>query len=213
MRNPAELSRCGAAEAYPRAMPMPMPVPVPVHAVAAALRARSPRQLTVKQVHKLLYFCQGHHLADLGEPLFAETISAWDMGPVVGSLWSMERNRGEPKHHVALGEAQLNTVEYVLSRYGRLSGDDLENITHAQAPWREADAERRSRGVKSVRLEAAALTAYFVEAREREAHEIGLDEEEVRQWLAGAEARHAEAAPPVPDDLDRIRAMLAAADG
>jgi uncharacterized phage-associated protein len=40
----------------------------------------------VKKLHKLLYYCQGHHLATFGLPLFDESISAWDMGPVVGTL-------------------------------------------------------------------------------------------------------------------------------
>jgi len=39
------------------------------HDVAAALRDRLPG-LPTKKLHKLLYFCQGHHLAVKGEPLF-----------------------------------------------------------------------------------------------------------------------------------------------
>jgi uncharacterized phage-associated protein len=59
---------------------------VPARDVAAALREWLPDLGAVK-LHKLLYYCQGHHLARFGEPLFADTISAWDMGPVVGTLW------------------------------------------------------------------------------------------------------------------------------
>jgi hypothetical protein len=35
---------------------------VSAHDVAAALRARLP-DLPTKKLHKLLYYCQGHHLA------------------------------------------------------------------------------------------------------------------------------------------------------
>ncbi|HEY6595845.1 MAG TPA: type II toxin-antitoxin system antitoxin SocA domain-containing protein [Asanoa sp.] len=58
---------------------------VSAHDVAAVLRARQPA-LGTKKLHKLLYYCQGHHLAAFGSPLFAESIGAWDMGPVVESL-------------------------------------------------------------------------------------------------------------------------------
>ncbi|WP_425453428.1 Panacea domain-containing protein [Thermomonospora umbrina] len=49
------------------------------------------------KLHKLLYFCQGHHVADLGEPLFGESISAWDHGPVVGTLWHQEKHGDTPR--------------------------------------------------------------------------------------------------------------------
>jgi uncharacterized phage-associated protein len=79
---------------------------VSAHDVAAVLRDRLPG-LPVKKLHKLLYYCQGHHLAAFDEPLFAETISAWDMGPVVGSLWSRENSGDRPPVNTALTEAQL----------------------------------------------------------------------------------------------------------
>ena len=40
-------------------------------AVAAALRERLPNIPAVK-LQKLLYYCQGHHLAHFGEPLFSD---------------------------------------------------------------------------------------------------------------------------------------------
>ena len=48
--------------------------------VAAELRRRLPG-IGAKKLHKLLYYCQGHHLADIRHPLFIESIAAWDMGP------------------------------------------------------------------------------------------------------------------------------------
>ncbi|MBO0869079.1 MAG: hypothetical protein J2P15_10980 [Micromonosporaceae bacterium] len=47
--------------------------------VAAAIRRRLPGVPT-KKLHKLLYYCQGHHLAHFGVPLFAESVVAFDMG-------------------------------------------------------------------------------------------------------------------------------------
>src|SRR2546421_7872466 len=101
------------------------------HDVAAVLRDRLPG-LGTKKLHKLLYYCQGHHLAAFDEPLFEETISAWDMGPVVGTLWKAEKDDAAPPVRAPLGEAELNTIGYVLSRYGALTGHDLENLTHSE---------------------------------------------------------------------------------
>jgi hypothetical protein len=92
---------CGSTEEDAR-----YPGDMPAHAADVAA-----------ELHKLLYYCQGHHLAATGEPLFSETISAWDMGPVVGTLWFTEKDRGPSPTTTELTESQLNTVSYVLSRY------------------------------------------------------------------------------------------------
>ena len=36
----------------------------------------------------------------------------------------------------------LNTIGYVLSRYGRLPARNLENRTHAESPWQRANQTR-----------------------------------------------------------------------
>src|SRR3954465_4039765 len=110
--------------------------------VAAVLRDRLPG-LPTKKLHKLLYYCQGHHLATYGVPLFAEPISAWDMGPVIGQLWHQEKELGSFDADPEPSEAQLNTIGYVVSRYGALTGLDLENLTHSETPWQRADSNRR----------------------------------------------------------------------
>src|SRR5437773_7443863 len=104
------------------------------HDVAAALRERLPG-LPTKKLHKLLYYCQGHHLAAFGEPLFFEAICAYDMGPVVVTVWKDEQHGDVPPDRARLSEAQLNTVGYVVSRYGALTGRELEILTHGETPW------------------------------------------------------------------------------
>jgi len=83
--------------------------------VAAALRDRRPG-LPAKKLHTLLYYCQGHHLAAFDEPLFSET-----------TLGYAERQEDVPRVHREMNEAQLNTVGYVLSRYGALTGQGSAN--------------------------------------------------------------------------------------
>src|SRR5690348_1494995 len=93
------------------------------HDVAAALRERYPGLPQVK-LQKLLYYCQGHHLAATGQALFGEEIQAWEMGPVVPELWRAEKAEGPKQCYPELNEAQANTIGYVLSRYGSLTGKD-----------------------------------------------------------------------------------------
>lgn len=153
--------------------------------VAAALRERLPG-LGTKKLHKLLYYCQGHHLAATGEPLFRETISAWDMGPVVGTLWYRERE-GDEGPTTQLSESQLNTVGYVVSRYGGLTGRDLEVLSHGESPWQRAN-DRRPLGT-STRIETAWMAEHFRVAAAPDDDEPQLDSAEVAAWLEGATGR------------------------
>jgi uncharacterized phage-associated protein len=176
--------------------------------VAAALRARVPGLGTVK-LHKLLYYCQGHHLATFDEPLFPDTISAWDMGPVVGTLWKAEKD-GPPAVTAALDEAALNTIGYVVSRYGGLTGKDLEHLTHGEAPWRAADRARPPGG--SVPIRTDVIRDYFRTDGAPAAgdDEIPLDPAVVRRWLAGARPPSGAGRPDRIEDLLARRAEIRA---
>jgi uncharacterized phage-associated protein len=187
-------------------------MPVSARDVAAALRERQPG-LGKVQLQKLLYYAQGHHLATFGTPLFSDTIMAWDMGPVVPAVWKDEQiddpwlaETVPPK----LGEAELNTVGYVLSRYGNLSGTDLINLTHSEEPWQIANRHRRPG--EGVRMDLDDIVEYFTKrANEEDEDGIVLDSDEVRKLLDGAEERRK--TPLREDDLDELRAKLAAARG
>ncbi len=174
--------------------------------VAAALRERLPGLGTLK-LHKLLYYCQGHHLAAFDEPLFSETVSAWDMGPVVGTLWKEEKGGVPPDEAgligVQLGEAELNTVGYVVSRYGTLTGKDLENLTHGETPWKTANLLRQP-GAR-VTIQREWIREYFRTDGNPAAGEeaVPLDSEAVKEWLAGAQET-----PVEPDELDDSEKLL-----
>ncbi|HEY5784649.1 MAG TPA: type II toxin-antitoxin system antitoxin SocA domain-containing protein [Microlunatus sp.] len=88
MFDDAILPAGGANDGYPADMT--------VHAseVAAEIRRRLPG-IGIKKLHKLLYYCQGHHLLAFEAPIFSESVSARVMGPVVGRLWLTEKAAGE----------------------------------------------------------------------------------------------------------------------
>jgi uncharacterized phage-associated protein len=174
-------------------------MPLSAHAVAAEIRRRVPH-IGVQKLHKLLYYCQGHHLATFDEPLFEETISAWDRGPVVGQVWKLEQIQGVPDVEGGLTEAELNTVGYVLSRYGQLTGKDLEHLTHAETPWQLANA-RRPPG-QSAKIQPDWIRDYFREGDCDDESPV-LDADEVAKWLAGVQV------PTTPGTVDTREALLA----
>ena len=149
------------------------------HSIAAELRRRVPG-VGVKKLHKLLYYCQGHHLAAFGRPLFKESISAWDMGPVVGKLWHAERDGAIIPVEPINDEAMLNTIGYVITRYGNLSASDLERLSHAEDPWFDANKGRPEHG--SVLMPNEDIERFFrTNAIETDGTE--LDSAAMETWL------------------------------
>ena len=154
--------------------------------VAVEIRRRQP-DIGLKKLHKLLYYCQAHHLATFGRPLFRESVSAWDMGPVIGRLWKAEKDGTDFDPPAGLDEADLNTVGYVLSRYGKLTARDLENMTHAEDPWRRAD-ENRMPG-ESALIRSEWIIDYF----RAEISDDDVSPDLVAEFLAGAQVRQTQA--------------------
>lgn len=125
---------------------------------AAALRAQFQSDPGVTKVHKLLYYCQGWHLAWTGEPAFDETIEAWEKGPVVADLWRAEK-RGPAPEAAPLDDLRQRTVTYVTHRYGRLYASQLVGETHREDPWLTARAEGTDLSIEHMREFFAADTA------------------------------------------------------
>jgi hypothetical protein len=72
-----------------------------------------------------------------------DTIQAWRDGPVALTLWEEHRGQrsvskwpaGDPRK---LTDTSARVVSLVCQVYGRLSGDDLSELTHNELPWRAA---------------------------------------------------------------------------
>jgi uncharacterized phage-associated protein len=104
--------------------------PCAANSVLAAIDARRPGLKLGKQ-QSLLFFAQGHHIAHFGVPLFNEPIIATDRGVTIpdadGGLAKQPDNEGP-----------LNTIGYVVERYGALSPADLRALIQASQPWQLA---------------------------------------------------------------------------
>ncbi len=113
-----------------------------VHDVAAAVIERL-GSMTAMKLEKLVYYCQGWHLARCGSTLFDEPIEAWRQGPVVPVLYKQHRGRymvdswplGSSSN---LTSDQLESIAWVAAEYGSFSAIELSRMTHNELPWRVA---------------------------------------------------------------------------
>ncbi|MCI9137543.1 MAG: DUF4065 domain-containing protein [Lachnospiraceae bacterium] len=115
------------------------------------------------KLQKILYFIQAYFLinSERKEPCFGEKIEAWDFGPVVpeayreykqyggGDIptiasylefneetpWETERKK-YTDHLIARKDRRL--IDEVVNRFSDYTATDLVNLTHNQAPWKDA---------------------------------------------------------------------------
>ena len=112
-----------------------------VHDVAAYILKRR-GQMTAMKLQKLVYYSQAWALVWDERPIFPERIEAWANGPVVFELYDRHRGRFKVSEwdgdYHALENSERETIEIVLDFYGKMSSQELSNLTHQEDPWREA---------------------------------------------------------------------------
>lgn len=101
--------------------------------------------ITPLKLQKLVYYCQGFHLAMFGKELFPEKIEAWLHGPVVPDLYHHFKKHGDgivqaPKvlDDNDIGDEQRELLNEVVETYGQFSAWRLRNMTHEESPWKNA---------------------------------------------------------------------------
>ena len=100
------------------------------------------------KLQKLLYYSQGFHLAETGQPLFAEQIEAWQHGPVVPEIYEHFKARGrEPLPadlpYECLDDPTKAFLNEIYSVYGQFSAWKLSKMTHEETPWRSTAPGRQ----------------------------------------------------------------------
>ena len=91
------------------------------------------------KLQKLVYYAQAWHLALHERPLFEEDFEAWVHGPVIPSLyqkyksfeWQPILEDVDPK----LPEDISQFLDEVAEEYFACDAYELEQMTHAEAPW------------------------------------------------------------------------------
>lgn len=102
--------------------------------------------ISALKLQKLVYYTLPWHLVWSEEEMFKERVEAWVGGPVFPDLYAKHRGQflvnpgdsdigGNPENLTA---DQLDSIDHVLSTYGKKSPQYLSDLTHSEMPWREA---------------------------------------------------------------------------
>jgi uncharacterized phage-associated protein len=96
--------------------------------------------MSAMKFQKLVYYCQGWHLARENKELYADAIEAWIEGPVVRSLWQVHRKEfyvdsWNSGNSARLTGVERQTVEWVCAKYGQFKAEELSQMTHQEVPW------------------------------------------------------------------------------
>ncbi len=101
------------------------------------------------KLQKLLYYCQGFHLALTNRCLFEEDILKWTHGPVVPSVYDHYREFGSGAIPVptdadfdSLTVEHKEIIKEVYEVYGQFSAWMLRNMTHDERPWIKATVNK-----------------------------------------------------------------------
>lgn len=115
-----------------------------VYAAANYILAKK-GSMTAMKLQKLLYYSQAWSLIWDEKPLFSQKIEAWASGPVVPEVYQNHQGKFKlPKNFFAdekkikLNKNQKETIDAVLKTYGNKNSYYLSELTHKEAPWKEA---------------------------------------------------------------------------
>jgi uncharacterized phage-associated protein len=137
-----------------------------VHDVAAYILDKQGK-MTAMKLQKLLYYSQAWSLVWDEKPLFKARIEAWANGPVIPEVY--QHHRGSfyvvPKWKFGDGDRlnvqERETVDAVLTFYGDKPSQWLSDLTHAEAPWKNAREGFADGAQCSVEIPIAAMAEYY----------------------------------------------------
>ena len=134
------------------------------------MNAEEEPHITNLMLNKLLYFAQGHCLAETGEPLFEDDFEAWELGPVIPKIYKKYKICG--KNEIASNsevnaKGVLNWEQYpivmdVLEQYSVFSAAKLVSITHEEnSPWDIAKKEAQNQNAQHIPIKKETIKSYF----------------------------------------------------
>lgn len=128
--------------------------------------------ITHLKLQKILYYVAGVFAGALNERAFRDSIEAWQYGPVVRNVyiefcsWGALPLLCDEDVSLDYNEEQKGIVDFVIEQKIGMSGRELVNATHREAPWKKYEdciAEKPEISFQDLRN-------YFVHS------------EEVKQW-------------------------------
>lgn len=131
--------------------------------VAAYILSKQTAPITTWKLQKLVYYSQAWCTVWSDETLFDEPIEAWANGPVCPALY--EQHRGQFKiskiedgDSKKLSDDQKDTIDRVITVYGKFDSQYLSELSHREQPWIDARQGLKpgERGNKAITPDALA---------------------------------------------------------
>lgn len=122
--------------------------------------------MTTWKLQKLVYYSQAWSLVWDERPLFPERIEAWANGPVCPDLYSAHRGQFRVES-IGRGDLarltgdEIETIDAVLDYYGDKPAQWLSDLTHAEAPWRDARGGLRPGASCCAEITHEAMAEYY----------------------------------------------------
>ncbi|WP_338664314.1 type II toxin-antitoxin system antitoxin SocA domain-containing protein [Pararoseomonas sp. SCSIO 73927] len=139
-------------------------MPSVIDVAAYILAEKGP--MTAMKLQKLVYYSQAWSLVWDERPLFNERIEAWANGPVSPALYEHHRGQFTVMQLTAgnpglLDDEARKTVQAVLSYYGDKSAQWLSDLTHLEAPWKDARGTLPDGALSSAEISQASMAEYY----------------------------------------------------
>lgn len=122
--------------------------------------------MTAWKLQKLVYYSQAWSLVWDERPMFRERIEAWANGPVSPSLYGEHRGQFMVDR-LGRGDSSLldadakETIDGVLDYYGDRHSQWLSDLTHMEAPWREARGDLPPGAPCNNEITHASMAGYY----------------------------------------------------
>lgn len=143
------------------------------------------KEITPLALQKILYFIQGIYMVLFDKPLYKEDCMAWVHGPVYEEVYNLFKDfKYNPieddrfaifkDRFEELSKQEKMVIDLVINTFGKYSGKVLENITHGEAPWKNAreDYETSEKSRKIICKDE--IKEYFMSVADK----YGVDTEE-----------------------------------
>ena len=106
----------------------------------AAVIINSCENVSNKKLQKLSYYVYSWYLTLFDMEIARMDFEAWEHGPVCRRLYNMYRKYGwnpipRMEDNFLVSSERMKLISAVLKVYGEFSADELEEMTHKEAPW------------------------------------------------------------------------------
>lgn len=122
--------------------------------------------MTAMKLQKLVYYSQAWSLVWDERPLFVDRIEAWANGPVSPLLYAHHSGQFTVSQIPSGDQSALDgdaqrTVGAVLKYYGDQPAQWLSDLTHLEAPWKDARGDLPEGARSNKEITPAAMAEYY----------------------------------------------------